>query len=161
MPEIHFRFRFDPEVAWALAVGFVLNGFLLVADAQANVVSIASAVANTYAFAGALGGLTLAMIHFVGQAFAAAEVESHKVWRAAVEGVCAILVGAFVSHYFTGYLAAWVPRVDPADLLWLAYAIGVFAWRAMPLFIDQLPKVVSSVGDAIVAAIRRMVGGSS
>lgn len=149
------------EVAWALAFGFVLNGLVLIADAQAGVVSAVQAVANSYAFAGGLGGLTLALIHFVGQAFASPQVERSKVVRAGVEGLCAIIVGSAVAHYFTRYVAAWVPRSDPADLLWLAYAIGVFAWRAMPLFIEQLPKIIAGLGDGVRSAVLRAFGGGA
>jgi hypothetical protein len=150
----------EAETAYALAIGFLINGLVGVAAAQAGVLS-PDTVIKSYAFAGALGGLTMALIHFVGIAFADEQHDRRKSAKAGAEGVCAIIVGSIVAAYFTPYAGRWVPRVDPADLLWLGYAIGVFAWRAMPLFIEQLPKVIAGLGDAIVAGLRRMIGGTA
>lgn len=150
------------EVAWALAFGFILNGIFLVSKASAapgpdN--SLAVVILNSYGFAGALGGLTLALIHFIGQAFASPQVAPYAVKKALAEGLAAILIGAIVSHFFTRYVALWIPRADPADLLWLAYAIGVFAWRALPIFIEKVPQFVAAVSERIMGGIKGVFGG--
>jgi cytochrome bd-type quinol oxidase subunit 2 len=150
----------EVETAYGLALGFILNG-LWVTAASAGVISSATAISRTYGFAGALGGLTMALIHFCGIAFAEEDATRRKVARAAFEALCAVVVGAIVASYFTPYAARWAPRVDPADLLWLAYSIGVFAWRAMPLLIEQLPRFIKGVSDAALAAIRKAVGAPS
>lgn len=151
------------EVAWALAVGFLLNGLLLVSRAQAAGTPDHPLVAilNSYGFAGALGGLTLALIHFIGQAFAAPQVAPYAVRKALAEGMAAIIIGAIVAHFFTRYVAKWIPRADPADLLWLAYAIGVFAWRALPIFIEKVPLFVAAITERIMSGIKGVFGGSS
>jgi hypothetical protein len=153
------------EVAWALAIGFFLNGFLLVTRASAEPVIAGpiGLILNSYGFAGALGGLTLALIHFIGQAFASPQVAPYAVKKAAAEGLAAILIGAIVSHFFTGYVGLWIPRADPADLLWLAYAIGVFAWRALPIFIEKIPLFVAAISERIMGGLKGVFGqgGSS
>lgn len=151
------------EVAWALAFGFVLNGVFLVSRAQAQPgpEHPLTVVVNSYGFAGALGGLTLALIHFIGQAFASPQVAPYAVRKALAEGLAAILIGAIVSHFFTRYVALWIPRADPADLLWLAYAIGVFAWRALPVFIEKIPQFVAAISERIMSGIRGVFGGGN
>lgn len=138
----------------------ILNVIVAVARAEAGILSTAEAISQSYSFAGALGGLTMALIHLVGIAFADEKTDRRKVSKAVAEGVCAVIVGAIVAHYFTPYVGRWVPRVDPADLLGLAYAIGVVAWRAMPLIIEQLPRFVSGLNSAILAGIRNAVNGN-
>lgn len=147
------------ELAWALAVGFFLNGFVLVNRALAEPLAGPLVyVLNSYAFAGALGGFTLAILHFVGQAFASPKVEPYAVKKAAAEGLSAVLIGAIVSHFFTRYVALWIPRADSADLLWLAYAIGVFAWRALPVLIEKVPHLVTALSERIAGALRGAFG---
>jgi len=150
------------EVAWALAFGFFLNGVLLVTKAAAGPAPAGGALApllNSYGFAGALGGLTLALIHFIGQAFASPTVPAYAVKKALAEGLAAVLIGAIVAHFFTRYVALWIPRADSADLLWLAYAIGVFAWRTLPLFIEKVPMFVTAVSERIVGGLKGVFGG--
>ena len=151
------------EVAWALAFGFVLNGVFLVSRASAEPVleGPVAVILNSYGFAGALGGFTLAIIHFIGQAFASPQVAPYAVKKAAAEGIAAIFIGAIVSHFFTRYVAAWIPRADPADLMWLAYAIGVFAWRALPIFIEKVPQFVAAISERIMSGIRGVFGGGN
>ena len=129
------RLSREIEVAWGLALGFLLNGVLMIAQARAGVVVTIGDVFQTNAVAGALGGLIMAMIHFVGQALSEERTPAHKKVKAAVEGVCAVITGAIAAHYFTRQLASWVPGVDQADVLWIGWAIGVFAWRVMPALI--------------------------
>lgn len=149
------------EVILALFLGGCFNFAFAVASAKAQPANAVEMVLSSYAFAGALGGLTLAIIHFIGQAFASPTVAPYAVRKAASEGVAAIIVGAIVSHFSTRYVAVWVPKTDAADLMWLAYAIGVFAWRAMPIIIDQMPRLVAAVTDRILSGIKGVFGGGS
>lgn len=127
------RARETGEMAYGLAVGFVLNGVLLVARADAATTTAAlSDMFRTYPVAGAVGGLTMALIHFVGQAFAEERPSRHRVLKAAVEGLTAVIVAPGAAFYLTTQIALMFPGSESADLLWLAYAIGVFAWRVAP-----------------------------
>lgn len=148
------------EVAWALAFGFILNGAVLVARASAAPVTEGplAIILNSYGFAGALGGLTLALIHFIGQAFASPQVAPYAVKKALAEGLAAILIGAIVAHFFTRYVSLWIPRADSADLLWLAYAIGVFAWRALPILIEKVPQFVAAIYERIMSGVGGFFG---
>lgn len=120
-------------MAYGLAAGFLMNGVMLVgrADAATSTSALVD-LFRTYPVAGAVGGLTMAVIHFVGQAFADERPNRHKVVKAAVEGLTAVIVAPGAAFYLTSEIARMFPASESADLLWLAYAIGVFAWRVAP-----------------------------
>lgn len=167
------RARETREMAYGLAVGFVLNGVVLIGRAEAATASSAAAeVFRTYPVAGAIGGLTMALIHFVGQAFAEERPSRHKVLKAAVEGLTAVIVAPGAAFYLTSQIARMFPGSESADLLWLAYAIGVFAWRVAPGVIATVqalaqPKyllnwIATAVRDALNKAFPAGgAGGSS
>lgn len=120
------------ETAFAFAVGFFYVLWAGVAEAAPEVVGPLRLLWQTPAMAGALGGLVGALAHVAAITLAPVAVSRRDVRRAIIEGVFSVIVGAISAHYLTGQAARFVPHIDRADRLSVAFGVGVLAWRAAP-----------------------------
>lgn len=157
----------EAETAWALAIGFMLSMLAGVARAAAPAVAPAASpvlalLVETPAFAGAMGGLVAALVHFSAIALAPVSASRRDVVRALLEGVFSVVVGAICAHFATRQVAHLVPQLDAGDRLGVGFLVGVLAWRVAPVFITLAtdPGRVQRVLAGVFAGLARQLGGS-
>ena len=110
----------------ALGIGTVLNlGVSLSAYAGVLPTAALDREWSTMALAGASGGLVSALVH-IGVACLGAEPPTRaEIARALVEGLFAVIVGAFCAGYLGGPAAArFIPSASASDLRAVGFGVG-------------------------------------
>ncbi len=143
----------------ALGIGTVLN-LCVSLSAYADVLPAAALDRewSNMAWAGAAGGLVSALVHIGIACLGAEPPTKQEILRAVVEGLFAVVVGAFCAGYFGAPAGSrFLPTASASDLRAVGFGVGMMAYRFAPGFFGAL-KLLSDPAALRDLAMRWLAG---